>query len=207
MMLGIKQVAEQLGVSQAMLRVLSARFSPVLSAVAGAPERMPNGRHAPRKYSENDVEVIATILQLRSDGLSDEEIEEKLLESGETDDDSPVALTLREKAQDQAWLTANPAANALGQAMRQLTETQQALLSTQHAQRELLSVVVNDALALKDENERLRKRLRRLEEEMGRLKESDWNHRLSLEERLNQLERQKNNDAERRSIWDWLRGL
>lgn len=204
-MLGIGQVAERLGIAQAMLRVLSARFAPVLSATAGAPERMPNGRHAARKYTENDVEVIATILTLRSDGMSDEEIEDRLLESGEMDEASPVALTLREKAADEAWLATNPAAAAIGQAMRQLTETQQALLSTQHAQRELLSVVVNDALSLKDENERLRKRLRRLEEEMNRLKESDWNHRLSLEERLNQVER--NTAKKNGSFWDWLRGM
>jgi DNA-binding transcriptional MerR regulator len=203
-MLGMSQAAERLGIAKAMLRVLSARFAPLLSATAGAPERLPNGRHTARKYTENDVEVLATILQLRADGVSDDEIEAQLLETGEADENSPIALTLREKAADEAWLAANPAAAAIGQAMRQLTETQQALLSTQHAQRELLSVVVNDALALKDENERLRKRLRRLEEEMNRLKESDWNHRLSLEERLNQVERQ---NTQKRSFWDWLRGM
>jgi hypothetical protein len=107
------------------------------------------------------------------------------------------------KAEYGEFLPPQAAAAAIGQALQQISDTQQALLNSQQSQRDLLSVVINDAMALKDENDRLRKRLRTMEEELARIKESDMNYRLSLEERMNRVERES---LEKKSWWSRLTG-
>lgn len=195
----IGQVAAQLDASPFKLRQLSRRFADWLSEEATTPKVLENGRPASRLYDDEDVELLQTILDLEQEGLNDDEIEQQLEEMYA---DDTASLTVLEGQGNQALMS--PTAMAvLGQALHQLSETQQALLNTQQSHRDLLSVVIKDAMSVKEENERLRKRLRMIEEEMGRLKESDWNHRLALEERLNDLERQKD---QKRSWWNRLIG-
>lgn len=186
------QVAAELDISPATLRRLSERFATWLSAEAGTPGKHQNGRHHARTFTDADVTLLRVIQRLRQKGASEEEVEQHLQEVQNT---PPTALAVVDQGSTEEVMTRTAAA-ALGQALNQLSETQQ-------AQRELLSVVLADAMGLKEENERLRKRLRVMEEEMARLKESDWNHRLTLEERMNQLER---GQQDKRSWWDKLRG-
>ena len=193
----IGQVAAQLDVSPFKLRQLSRRFADWLSEEATTPKVLENGRPASRLYDDEDVELLQTILDLEQEGLNDDQIEQQLEEMYA---DDTASLTVLE---GQAQLMSPTAMAVLGQALHQLSETQQALLNTQQSHRDLLSVVIKDAMSFKEENERLRKRLRMIEEEMARLKESDWNHRLALEERLNDLERQKD---QKRSWWNRLIG-
>ena len=195
----IGQVAAQLDISPSTLRRWSEHFVDWLSEEATNPEQLENGRYAPRIYTDEDLEVLHTIQQLSQTGLTDEEIEEHLENSSE---ESTGTLAVRDQESTEVFMTRTAAA-ALGQALHQLSDTQQALLNSQQSHRDLLNVVINDAISLKKENERLRKRLRMLEEEMTRLKESDWNHRLTLEERLNELER---TNQQKRSLWDRLMG-
>ena len=195
----IGQVAAQLDISPSTLRRWSEHFVDWLSEEATNPEQLENGRYAPRIYTDEDLEVLHTIQQLSQTGLTDEEIEEHLENSSE---ESTGTLAVRDQESTEVFMTRTAAA-ALGQALHQLSDTQQALLNSQQSHRDLLNVVINDAISLKKENERLRKRLRMLEEEMTRLKESDWNHRLTLEERLNELER---TNQQNRSLWDRLMG-
>jgi DNA-binding transcriptional MerR regulator len=194
----IGQVAAHLDISPFKLRQLSQRFADWLSDEATTDKVLEHDRPASHLYDDEDVEVLQTILELEQEGLSDDEIDEQL-------DDiyaDMASLAVIDPQGNQALMT--PAAMAvLGQGLHQLSETQQALLNTQQSHRDLLSVVVKDAMSVKEENERLRKRLRMIEEEMARLKESDWNHRLALEERINELAHEK---EQKRSWWGRLRG-
>lgn len=200
----IGQVAAHLDISPFKLRQLSQRFADWLSEAALPSDEATTDKvlehdgPASHLYDDDDVEVLQTILELEEEGLSDDEIDEQLDEIYA----DMASLAVIDPQGNQALMT--PAAMAvLGQALHQLSETQQALLNTQQSHRDLLSVVVKDAMSVKEENERLRKRLRMMEEEMARLKESDWNHRLALEERLNELAHQK---EQKRSWWGRLRG-
>lgn len=188
----IGQVAAELDISPVTVRRLSERFATWLSEEAGAPGKHENGRHHARTFTDEDIALLRTIQHLKQGGASEEEVDRYLQER---QDAPPAPLAVMEQESNEELMTRTAAA-ALGQALNQLSETQQ-------AQRELLSVVLADAMGLKDENDRLRKRLRVMEEEMARLKESDWNHRRTLEERMSQLERDQ---QEKRSWWDRLRG-
>lgn len=211
----IGQVAAQLDVSPSTLRRLSDRFAAWLSEEGGRPPMQESGRRAARSYSEEDVALLERIQALKSEGQSDEEIEAQLEEEASTGTEAaeePAIIEVTTDGRGEAivilesgdQLALSPqAAAALGQAMRQVSDMQHALVAAQQAHRDLINVVINDALSLKDENERLRRRLRMMEEEMNRLKESEWNHRLSTEERISQLERVS---ERRRSFWDRLRG-
>ena len=66
---------------------------------------------------------------------------------------------------------------------------QQAILSSQQANRDLMGVVIQDNFNLKEENVKLRDRMLRLEQELGELRRGeDGQHRI-VEERLRQLEK------------------
>ncbi|HBY92543.1 MAG TPA: hypothetical protein DEP84_01045, partial [Chloroflexi bacterium] len=135
--------------------------------------------------------VLGSIQSMRERGLDDEAIQAAFEAERAQEESTHRDLIRIEQGGTMELLPPAAAAAALAQALRQLSETQQALLNSQQAHRDLLGVVVQDNFNLKEENARLRKRLRQLEEEVGHLKESDWNHRLSLEERLTELERKK----------------
>lgn len=198
----ISQIASQLSVSQTTVRRLTERFAAHLSD-----ER---DRRGGRRFSAEDLERLRTIQSLRASGRSDDEIEAALVTAtaaddgaiveaerpDETEGDSALALV----ASGDALPMSPQAAALLAQALQQLSEMQQALVATQEQHRELLSTLSDESGALKDENERLRRRLRMMEEEMSQLKESDWAQRVTLEDRLNHLER----GNETRPSW-WAR--
>nr|MBA3533897.1 MerR family transcriptional regulator [Ardenticatenales bacterium] len=141
----IGQVAAQLDLSPPALRRLSERFSDWLSDEAGSPEQQESGRHAPRMYTEADVEILKRIRRLQEQGLGDDEIEEQF---DEEQIQTTSALAIVDQGGDDMLMPPNAAA-ALGQALRQLSDTQQALVTTQQAHRDLLSVIINDAMGFK----------------------------------------------------------
>jgi DNA-binding transcriptional MerR regulator len=216
----IGQVAGRLGISPTSVRRWSERFSLWLDDEAGNPELLENGRRAARLYSENDIEVLARVLEVKEQGLSEEEIEADLAGDFATPVPwVPPSGDLPIQRLDEVGTSLNSEDVAtLELLLRKLIDVPEATPHLRQAQRDLLHVVLqnattlmNDALmlkeaakSLKDENDRLRRRLHVLEEEMGRLKESDWNHRLILEERVRRLEEEtvRNN----RSWWDKLWG-
>jgi DNA-binding transcriptional MerR regulator len=195
------QVAADLNISPVQLRKLTEQFARVLSNEATNPDTLENGRKANRSYTDADVAMLNAILELQTQGMSDEALEQHLLNLPTEADSRTMSLMSKRDYDD--FLPPHAAAAAIGQALQQISDTQQALLNSQQSQRDLLSVVINDAMALKDENDRLRKRLRTVEEEMARVKESEMNYRLSLEERLNSVEREM--DA-KKSWWSRLTG-
>lgn len=212
----IGQVAALLDIPPTTLRRACDRFAGYLSDKAGDPPLLSSGKRAPRQFSDQDVAILRFIVTRREAGEPDELIAEVLDRHQAGEEAEAVAQEMMESdvaseiagitstsitvldGDDKIVLTEGEAA-ALGTALRQFAATQQALLSSQQALRDLLSVVINDAMSLKDTNERLRRRMRVLEEEIARMKESDWNHRLSLEERMSQLEL----DAEKEKKRSW----
>lgn len=163
----IGELSAELGVSPHTIRRWVEIFAAFLS---------PHARETHR-YTDEDVTTLRTIARLHSEGHSPDEIAREL---GSTAN-APSSLTRAPHAEDE---------ETLEHLLAHVQETHHMLLNTQLANRDLLAVIVQDNFALKEENARLRRRMQALEEELSRLKESDWNHRLSLEERLALLERQ-----------------
>lgn len=194
------QVAADLNISPVQLKKLTDRFARLLSSEATEPNTLDNGRKATRSYTDADIATLNAILELQEQGISDETLEQHLLNIPD-ETDTPMAIV--SSREYDGFLPPQAAAAAIGQALQQISDTQQALLNSQQSQRDLLSVVINDAMALKDENDRLRKRLRTMEEELSRIKESEMNYRLSLEERLNRVERSAD---DKKSWWSRLTG-
>lgn len=196
------QVAAQLDISPSTLRRWTDRFADFLSESAASPERGASGRAAPREYTETDILVLGAVQAMREQGMEDDAIWAELQAERERAARSSRngALVHVEHDDDMALMAPQAAAAALALALRQLSETQQALLNSQQAHRDLLGVVVQDNFTLKEENARLRKQLRQVEQDLSHMKESDWNQRLSLEERLTQLEQRK------KSWWERLLG-
>ncbi|GAP62284.1 hypothetical protein ARMA_0707 [Ardenticatena maritima] len=163
----IGEVSAELDVSPHTIRRWVETFGAFLS---------PHARQTHR-YTDEDIAVLRTIARLRREGRSFDAITEALRDA---EPSSPASLARTTTPDDEAWQ----------QVLAHVQETHHTLLNTQLANRDLLAVIVQDNFALKEENARLRRRMQALEEELSRLKESDWNHRLSLEERLALLERQ-----------------
>lgn len=194
------QVAADLNISPVQLKKLTDRFARLLSSQATDPNMLDNGRKATRSYTDADIATLNAILELQEQGMSDETLEQHLLNMP---DETETTMAIVSSRDYDGFLPPQAAAAAIGQALQQISDTQQALLNSQQSQRDLLSVVINDAMALKDENDRLRKRLRTMEEELSRIKESEMNYRLSLEERLNRVERSAD---DKKSWWSRFTG-
>jgi DNA-binding transcriptional MerR regulator len=194
------QVAADLNISPVQLKKLTDRFARLLSTESTNPDTLENGRKASRSYTDADVATLNAILELQEQGMSDEALEHHMLNLP-TEAETRMEIVSRNGYDE--FLPPQATAAVIGQALQQISDTQQALLNSQQSQRDLLSVVINDAMALKDENDRLRKRLRTMEEEMSRIKESEMSYRLSLEERLNRVERATD---DKKSWWSRLTG-
>lgn len=184
----IGQLAVDFDISPTTLRRWTERYADFLSDQAVSE----------REYTQADVALLRTVESLRQQNLGHDEIESHLREvERKRSEIAPI------DSHDGEVIDEMPADNAVAaitHLLQHLDETNQSVLNTQLANRDMLGVVIQDNFNLKEENARLRKRLRALEHEMSRLKESDWNHRLSLEERLTQLER----ELEQKKPW-WKR--
>lgn len=85
--------------------------------------------------------------------------------------------------EDQGW---PPAAQLLRDALQAVSDNQQVLLSAQYAHRDLMGVVIQDNLNLKDENAGLRERMLELERELAEMRrhQSEWHERLETRVRV-----------------------
>lgn len=186
---GVKEVATVLGLSPATVRRWSSQYAAYLSPEASQPHFGIEEGPARRRYSADDVETLTQIQAWRTQRKSPDEIKE-LLQEQLVPMARTGAVTVVTEERERA-LSASAAA-VLAEALRSLGENQQSLLNSQQANRNLLGVVIQDNFNLKSENAKLREQLRAMQTELTELKETDWNHRLSLEERLSQLERAMN---------------
>lgn len=188
----IGQLAVDLDISPTTVRRWTERYSDFLSDEA----------INEREYTERDIGILRVVQTLRDQDVGHAEIEKQLREMPSEEEES-TSLAYTDSAVIDGVEDGSTAA-AITQLLRHLDDTQQSVLNTQLANRDLLGIVVQDNFNLKEENARLRKRLRTLEHEVSRLKESDWSHRLSVEERLTELQQQLKN---KKPWWKRLLGL
>lgn len=193
------EVATDLDLSPSTLRRWSNEFADFLSDPAGRPEPEPGSRMAHRRYSDRDLEVLRTVKNLLSEGLTYVQVarrlEARLLRQGagsgesksETTSRTPGAGTTLAASWSEAG-TAVPAVTVLADTLHTVADGQQLLLGSQQANRELLSVVLQDNFALKEENAKLRDRMLELERDMVEMRRVEESRRDKVETRLQRLE-------------------
>lgn len=187
------EVAAQLQVSPSTLRRWSDEFADFLSDSAGRPRPAPGSRTAHRRYTDRDLETLMTIKGLLAEGLSYVQVGKRLemlrlrQMTSETTPDQPGALA-------PSVLDASPVAPAitiLADTLHTVAEGQHLLLGSQQANRDLLTVVLQDNFSLKEENAKLRDRMLELEREIAELRRQDNIRREAIEARLQKLEQQQ----------------
>ncbi|MGC9332931.1 MAG: MerR family transcriptional regulator [Anaerolineae bacterium] len=186
------EVASQLEVSPSTLRRWSNEFADFLSDAAGRPESEA-GKTAHRRYLDQDLETLMTIKGLLAEGQTYIQVGRRLealrLRQAPQDADRPEELqatalgpSLRETS------AVAPAVSVLADTLHTVADGQQLLLGSQHANRELLTVVLQDNFNLKEENAKLRDRMLELERDLTEMRRLDEARREALEIRLQHLE-------------------
>jgi len=139
-----------------------------------------------RRFTTEDVGVLRRVKDQLSDGLSTDEVvemfqSEGLGESGGTS----TALATRDAPGTQA-----AGFVVLTDTLRAMIENQQAIQNSLQVNRNLQGVIIQDNFNLKEENMKLRERMQRVEQELDDLHKRDVDNRITLEQRLAQLERE-----------------
>jgi DNA-binding transcriptional MerR regulator len=190
------ELATQLNISPSTLRRWSNEFADFLSDPAGRPAT--GGQTAHRRYTDEDLETLLTIKGLLAEGLSYIQVGKRL-----------EALRLRHTAADEtreaesgttpvtalgpSLLDTSPVAPAvavLADTLHTVAEGQQILLGSQQANRDLLTVVLQDNFSLKEENSKLRDRMLELERDIAEMRRLDTTRREMTDARLQKLEEQ-----------------
>lgn len=168
------EVAHHLQVDDATLHAWNRRFAQFLvSDVAG---------DAPR-YSTADVAALVTIQKLLEQGMSDEQVLEFL---------TPKRIELIKSAPPEL----PPALNqdnslmpqVVGDVLSTIANSQQTVLNSQTAIREMVGVVVQDNFNLKDENRKLRDRMLEMERALAEYQRREETRKERLEGRVRALE-------------------
>jgi DNA-binding transcriptional MerR regulator len=187
------EVATKLQISPSTLRRWSKEFGPFLSDAAGRPHDEVEGRTSHRRYTDRDLETLMTIKGLLIEGLTYPQVIKRLealrLRKVDAsvfieDDDDPVT-TLGPALQDSTYV---PAMTVLADTLHTVADGQQLLLGSQQANRELLTVVLQDNFNLKQENAKLRDRMLELERDLISTRRREDAQLRSMEARLRQVE-------------------
>lgn len=201
------EIATQLNVSPSTLRRWSNEFSDFLSDAAGRPAPPSGGQVAHRRYSDDDLETLMTIKGLLNEGLTYIQVGKRLealrrrravAETAEVDTEAPVAAGAEGAADRVTALGPSlrdmsayaPAVTVLADTLHTVADGQQLLLGSQQANRELLTVVLQDNFSLKEENAKLRDRMLELERDLAEMRRQEAAHREAFESRLDELEAQ-----------------
>jgi DNA-binding transcriptional MerR regulator len=190
------EVAKHLQISPSTLRRWSNEFSEFLSDAAGKPHPAEGGQTAHRRYTDQDVESLLTIKGLLEEGLTYIQAGRRL-----------EALQLRQQADD--WSddaqssevralgpslrdasSAAPAFTVLADTLHTVADSQQILMGSQQANRDLLTVVLQDNFGLKEENTKLRDRMLELERDLAEIRRKDAERHEAFEARIHKLEEQ-----------------
>ncbi len=203
------EVAERLAISAATLRRWSSRFGEFLELGDGTQD---GGSH--RRYTENDLATLARVQQLLEQGWTYEQVADRLAHGLDPAERSVDAITDRQTTEPSAEAIAAfaadtsmvpmgpvlgtgadvsadvlpPAARFLHDTMQAVTSTQQIILNSQQASRDMLGVMIQDNLNLKDENTSLRERMLELERELAELQRHVADNRERTEIRMRVLE-------------------
>jgi DNA-binding transcriptional MerR regulator len=187
------EVATQLQISPSTLRRWSKEFAPFLSDMAGRPHDEEEGTFSHRRYTDEDLETLMTVKGLLTEGLTYPQVTRRLeaLRLHKTgadmlveDDEEPITI-LAPSSQDPAY---TPAVTVLADTLHTVADGQQLLLGSQQANRELLTVVLQDNFNLKQENAKLRDRMLELERDLISTRRREHSQRRNLEARLRRVE-------------------
>lgn len=188
--------ARELDISTATLRRWSDEFSGYLSSEANSEQ----GR-SHRRYTNSDLEILSDVKELMSNGFTYEQARQQL--DGRLDDEPGPVTRISpeidvddlppggfrqplddidddiEDNEEKALVAANgsesPAVAFLNNTLATLSDTQKSILNSQSANRELLGVLIQDNFNLKEENNRLRERIREVERSMvHQRQEEEW---------------------------------
>ena len=189
------EVANQLQISPSTLRRWSNEFSDYLSDPAGRPTGEDESRTAHRRYTDEDLETLMTIKGLLAEGQTYIQVGKRLealqmrRSSGEVvqEDGGPQVTALGPSLRESPFA---PALTVLSDTLHTVADGQQLLLGSQQANRELLTVVLQDNFNLKEENAKLRDRMLELERDVVELRRHEDARRDSLEARIRRLEEQ-----------------
>jgi len=188
------EVAQQLQVSPSTLRRWSNEFADYLSDSAGRPASAAGSQAAHRRYADEDLETLMTIKGLLAEGLTYIQVARRLealrlrrsaSSAAENDDGGPVTA-LGPSLVDSSPFA--PAVTVLADTLHTVADGQQILLGSQQANRDLLTVVLQDNFGLKEENTKLRDRMLELERELAEIRRLDASRREGMEARLHKLE-------------------
>ena len=189
------EVATQLQISPSTLRRWSNEFSDFLSTSAGRSQEEDEGKASHRRYTDKDLETLMNIKGLLAEGLTYIQVGKRLQamrlrefpSDVVTEDGEPQVTALGPSWQDSPYF---PAVTVLSDTLHTVADGQQLLLGSQQANRELLTVVLQDNFNLKDENTKLRDRMLELERNLVELRRFQDTRRDGLEARLRRLEEQ-----------------
>jgi DNA-binding transcriptional MerR regulator len=188
-----KDIGNELHVSPSTLRRWSDEFADFLSELAGRPHIATDGQATHRRYTDQDLETLRAIKGLLAEGLTYMQVGKRLellrqrqaaadAESGER---SQVTV-LGPSAMDSS--SVNPGFSLLANTLNTVADGQQLLIGSQQANRELLSVMIQDNFSLKEENAKLRERMLDLERDLSEMRRTGESRSGALELRLQRIE-------------------
>ena len=190
------EMAAQLQVSPSTLRRWSNEFSDYLSGTAGQPSPTSGGQASHRRYTDADLETLLTIKGLLAEGLTYTQVGKRLdalrlrstlagtVAEGEPGRETALQPIVREAG------PAAPAVTVLADTLHTVAEGQQLLLGSQQANRDLLTVVLQDNFSLKEESSKLRDRMLELERSLAEIQRLENARRETVDARLARFEEQ-----------------
>ena len=168
----LEETATQLNLPITTIQEWSDEFVEFLSMGASAISGEDN-----RRYTELDLAKLLTVREYTTNGLTFDEIREKLQE--QTDHLASSSLV---SSGDAAM--ANAMADYLSEMLDNIRQGQMSVLNSQAANRELMGVVIQDNFNLKEENKRLRERMLNLEHQMEELRQEEMVRREAIRREL-----------------------
>jgi DNA-binding transcriptional MerR regulator len=175
-------VASRLGISVSTLRRWSQQFSPFLSTMAQQSDE-DGGRH--RRYADEDLATLISIKTLLSEGFTYDQVRARLQA---LEDDGDVAVESYALVAGSEPMVMAPAVAVLSDTLHTVADGQQLLLNSQQANRDLISVAIQDNFNLKAENTKLRDRMLDLERSLSEVKRHEAARYEGIEARLRAVE-------------------
>lgn len=196
-------VTTELDISSATLRRWADEFADYLSPEADSAQGKIH-----RRYTDHDVELFQRIKDWLNTGMTYEQVRQQLalsfatlagqsassraVDFSDASKDFGPALDMKEEGltedESKALITSNgsesPAISFLTNTLATLSDTQQSILNSQAANRELLGVLIQDNFNLKEENNRLRERILDIERGLSQSRQEDEWRRESLRQEL-----------------------
>jgi DNA-binding transcriptional MerR regulator len=189
-------VSNELDISPATLRRWADEFADYLSTEANPVQ---GGGH--RRYTEADVQTLWEIKELMNGGATYEQVRRQIakpaifdadeltpVETLAVEDETQLADDIPIDEESTALVSTagaeSPAIAFLTNTLTTLSDTQQSILNSQAANRELLGVLIQDNFNLKEENNRLRERILDVERTVAQSRQDDEWRREAVRQEL-----------------------